>query len=59
MLKQTRPFDLGIEILPFVIQGLQTTEEHKVALPANWPNNELFGADAIIPTRQRHYYYIE
>ena len=32
-----------------IVKGLQTTEEHRVALPANWPNNELFGADVIIP----------
>ena len=32
-----------------MVKGLQTSEEHQVALPANWPNNELFGADVIIP----------
>ena len=32
-----------------MVKGLQTSEEHKVALPANWPNSELFGADVIIP----------
>jgi len=32
-----------------MVKGLQTSEEQKVALPVNWPNNELFGADAIIP----------
>lgn len=32
-----------------MVKGLQTPEEHQVALPANWPNNELFGADVIVP----------
>lgn len=32
-----------------MIKGLQTTDEHKVALPANWPENELFGSDVIVP----------
>ena len=32
-----------------MVKGLQTSEEHQVALPANWPNNELFGADVIVP----------
>lgn len=40
-----RNFD---EILRMV-KGLQTADEHKVAIPANWPNNELFGDRVIVP----------
>ena len=45
------PQELGrnMDELLRMIKGLQTSEEHKVALPANWPNNELFGSDVIIP----------
>jgi peroxiredoxin (alkyl hydroperoxide reductase subunit C) len=32
-----------------MVKGLQTTDEYKVALPANWPENELFGSDVIVP----------
>ncbi len=32
-----------------VVKGLQITDEHKVALPANWPDNELVGDHAIVP----------
>jgi len=32
-----------------IVKGLQTIDRQKVALPANWPNNELFGSDAIVP----------
>ena len=45
------PQELGrnmAEILRMV-KGLQTHVEKQVALPANWPENELFGADGIIP----------
>ena len=45
------PQELGrnmAEILRMV-KGLQTHVEKQVALPANWPENELFGADVIIP----------
>ncbi len=31
------------------LKALQTHEKHKVALPANWPNNEDLGDKAIIP----------
>ena len=45
------PQELGrnMDELIRIVKGLQTSEEHKVALPANWPNNELFGADVIVP----------
>jgi len=32
-----------------LVKALQTSDEYKVALPANWPNNELIGSRAIIP----------
>jgi len=31
------------------VKALQTADKEKVALPANWPNNELFGDHGIIP----------
>ncbi|MFO7849295.1 MAG: peroxiredoxin, partial [Spirochaetia bacterium] len=31
------------------LQALQTSDKNGVALPANWPNNELIGDHAIIP----------
>ena len=31
------------------IKALQTHEEHKVALPENWPNNEMLSDKVIIP----------
>ena len=32
-----------------MVRGLQTDDEHGVAIPANWPNNELIGDEVIIP----------
>ena len=32
-----------------MIKGFQVADKHKVAIPANWPNNELFGDEVIIP----------
>lgn len=32
-----------------LLKALQTSDEKKVALPANWPNNELIGDHAIVP----------
>jgi len=31
------------------VKALQIADKNKVALPANWPNNDLFGDDVIIP----------
>lgn len=31
------------------IEALQTSDKNGVAMPENWPNNELFGKDVIIP----------
>ena len=32
-----------------MVKGLQVNDEHGVALPANWPKNELIGDEVIIP----------
>lgn len=32
-----------------VVSALKTSDENHVAMPADWPNNELIGAKAIIP----------
>ncbi len=32
-----------------IVKGLQVSDENGVALPANWPNNELIGDKVIIP----------
>ncbi|MCD6112120.1 MAG: peroxiredoxin [Bacteroidales bacterium] len=32
-----------------VVKALQTTDEFGVATPANWPNNELWGDEVIVP----------
>jgi peroxiredoxin (alkyl hydroperoxide reductase subunit C) len=32
-----------------VVKALQISDENRVALPANWPNNDLFGDEVIIP----------
>ncbi len=32
-----------------LVKALQVADKHKVALPANWPNNELIGDNVIIP----------
>jgi peroxiredoxin 2/4 len=31
------------------LKALQTTDKNKVATPADWPNNELLGANVIVP----------
>ncbi len=32
-----------------MVKGLQTADKHGVAIPANWPNNEIVGDHVIIP----------
>jgi len=32
-----------------MLKGLQLADKENVAIPANWPNNALFGSDVIIP----------
>lgn len=45
------PQELGrlMDEIVRIVEGLQTVDAHKVALPANWPNNDLFGEDVIVP----------
>ncbi len=45
------PQELGrnIDEILRIIRGLQTSDKHGVAIPANWPNNELIGDRVIIP----------
>ena len=45
------PAELGRNIDEFLrmLRGFQIADEHKVAIPANWPENELFGDDVIVP----------
>ena len=32
-----------------MLKGLQISDKHGVAMPANWPNNEIIGSNVIIP----------
>ncbi len=45
------PAELGrnFDELLRMIRGFQVAEAQGVAIPANWPNNELFGDDVILP----------
>lgn len=45
------PAELGRNMDEFLrmLRGFQIADEHKVAIPANWPENELFGDDVIVP----------
>ncbi len=45
------PSELGrnMDEILRMIKGLQTGDKHKVAIPANWPNNELIESRVIIP----------
>ncbi|MEA3309003.1 MAG: peroxiredoxin [Chloroflexota bacterium] len=45
------PSELGRNMDEFLrmLKGLQVADEYKVAIPANWPENELFGDDVIVP----------
>lgn len=48
------PQEIGrnIDEILRIIKALQTSDKHKVAIPANWPNNELIGDKVIIPPRR-------
>jgi len=48
------PQELGrnIDEILRMVKGLQVSDANGVALPANWPNNELIGDKAIIPPAQ-------
>jgi peroxiredoxin (alkyl hydroperoxide reductase subunit C) len=45
------PAELGRNFDEFLrmIKGFQISDSQHVAIPANWPNNELFGDDVILP----------
>ncbi len=45
------PQELGrnIDEIVRMVKGLQTSDANGVAIPANWPNNELIGDKVIIP----------
>ncbi len=45
------PQEIGrnIDEILRAVKALQTSDEYKVATPANWPNNELIGDKVIIP----------
>ncbi len=45
------PQELGrnIDEILRMVRGLQVSDEKGVALPANWPNNELIGDKVIVP----------
>jgi len=44
------PMNVGrnIDEILRLVKGLQTADAEKVALPANWPNNELIGDEVIV-----------
>jgi peroxiredoxin 2/4 len=48
------PAELGRNFDEFVrmIKAFQVSDAQGVAMPANWPNNELFGDDVIVPPPQ-------
>ncbi len=45
------PQELGRNMDEFIrmIKGFQTADANGVAIPANWPENELYGSDVIVP----------
>lgn len=45
------PQELGrnMDEIVRMIKGFQTSDKHNVAIPANWPNNELVQDEVIIP----------
>ncbi len=45
------PLELGrnIDELLRAIKGLQMVDKYKVAIPANWPNNEVIGDNFLVP----------
>ena len=45
------PQELGrnIDEILRMVRGLQVSDEHGVAIPANWPSNELIGDRVIVP----------
>jgi peroxiredoxin (alkyl hydroperoxide reductase subunit C) len=45
------PQELGrnIDEILRAVRALQVSDKNKVAIPANWPNNDLVGSDVIVP----------
>lgn len=45
------PMELGrnIDEIIRIVKALQTVDKYGVAIPANWPNNELIGNKVIVP----------
>lgn len=45
------PQELGrnLDEVVRMVRGLKVNDEHKVAIPADWPNNELVGDHVIVP----------
>ncbi|MBN1592101.1 MAG: redoxin domain-containing protein, partial [Candidatus Coatesbacteria bacterium] len=45
------PQELGrnLDEVVRMVKGLQTNEKYKVAMPADWPKNELVGDHVIVP----------
>jgi len=45
------PSELGrnMDEIIRMVKGLQKADEENVAIPANWPNNEVVGDDVIVP----------
>jgi len=45
------PQELGrnLDEILRMVKGLQTSDKYDVAIPANWPNNEIIGDKVIIP----------
>ena len=48
------PQEIGrnIDEMLRTVKALQTSDRNKVAIPANWPNNELIGDRVIVPPAQ-------
>jgi peroxiredoxin (alkyl hydroperoxide reductase subunit C) len=46
------PQEVGrnIDEIQRTVRALQISDENKVAMPANWPNNELIGDNVILPS---------
>jgi peroxiredoxin (alkyl hydroperoxide reductase subunit C) len=50
----TYPQEIGrnIDEILRIVKALQTSDQHSVAMPANWPKNELIGDEVIVPPAQ-------
>lgn len=45
------PQELGrnMDEIVRIVKAMQIADQNKVSMPANWPNNELFGENVIVP----------